>query len=58
MDFISQYQNMMVGKKYTRAMSAKALDYFLKHIKPDKGDAALQTALTATWQHVNYYEAK
>ena len=58
MDFITQYQKMMVGRKYTRAMSSEALDYFLLRLKADKGDATLQTALTATWQHITYYEAK
>jgi len=55
-DFVMQYRMMMEGKRYTRAMSAEALDYFLARLKVDKGDDALLSALIATRRHIDYYE--
>lgn len=57
-DFIMQYRMMAIGKGFKRAMSAEALDYFITHIRSDRGAEAFENAIAASWQHIDYYEAQ
>jgi 5-methylcytosine-specific restriction enzyme A len=56
-DFIRQYRSLIYGEVFKRTMSAPQMEYFLSHILQDRGRTAAETALSAAWKHVQYYEA-
>jgi 5-methylcytosine-specific restriction enzyme A len=56
-DFFAQYRRMLAGEVFKRSLSAEALAYFLSAIQESKGREAAESALTATWKHIAYYES-
>ena len=56
-DFFAQYRRMLEGAVFKRSLSAEALDYFLPNIQKTRGQEAAHNALSATWQHIAYYES-
>ncbi|MDK9704300.1 MAG: HNH endonuclease [Sulfuritalea sp.] len=56
-DFFAQYRRMLQGEVFKRSLSAEALQYFLPRILATRGRDAADRALSATWQHIAYYES-
>lgn len=55
--YLENFQKMVAGQCYKRAMNAAATDFFLKEIYAAYGEKALAAALSAVSQHVEYYES-
>lgn len=49
---------LLNGEEYHRALSIPVTDAYLKWIRQDRGDAALENAILAVTQHIEYYEKK
>jgi len=56
-DLINQYRSLVRGTEFKRALSAMALDHYLASILRERGRAAAENAVAATWLHIAYYEA-
>ena len=57
-DFINQYKWLRLGQgsQFKRTMSRDAFRVFLTRIFEDDGSKALEVALAAAWDNVEYYE--
>jgi 5-methylcytosine-specific restriction enzyme A len=55
-DFIGQYRSLINGTVFKRTMSALAMEYFLSQILQQRGKRAAESAVSAAWKHVDYYE--
>lgn len=57
-DFINQYRWLRLGQggQFKRTMSRDAFRVFLTRIFEDGGNKALEVALAAAWDNVEYYE--
>lgn len=56
-DLISLYRSLVRGHEFKRSLSSMALDHFLTSLLNDRGRAAAENAIAATWLHIAYYEA-
>lgn len=56
-DFLVQYRCMLRGEVYKRTQSSLALSYFLPQILATRGQDAANSAVLATWKHIEYYES-
>lgn len=54
-DYITIFLAMMKGQVYQRAMANSATVYYLKKIHDDFGNESFKKALSATRQHIRYY---
>lgn len=54
--FIYDYRQLVEGKEFHRAMSSKAMRYFLEQIEIDQGAKGLLNAVTSLKAHISYYE--
>lgn len=55
-DYVNNFKLFMAGRVYHRTLSAYATRYYLDSILRDFGENALEKALEAVSQHVDYYE--
>ncbi len=56
-DYIYNYRQMRNGVTYKRAINQYATRYYLNGIYNDNGKQALEIALSALNQHINYYNS-
>ena len=54
-DYVNNLKYMLEGKCYVRTLNTYATEYYLKQIRKDYGEQAFQSAISATQQHVTYY---
>jgi len=54
--YIQAFLKMMVGEHYKRTINGTATEYFLKNIRDDFGQQALEQALASVEKHIEYYE--
>ncbi|HGS4683979.1 TPA: HNH endonuclease [Vibrio parahaemolyticus] len=55
-DFINCFKCMTEGRLFQRAMSHKAMDYFLTNITKDFSRKILENSLNALEKHIDYWE--
>lgn len=55
-DLINVYRLMRQGRCYHRTINVEATDYFLRQLFEDGGAVYLSPAISATNQHIEYYE--
>ena len=55
-DLITVYRCMRLGRCYHRTINVEATDYFLRQLFKDGGADYLSLAISATHQHIHYYE--
>ena len=54
-DYVNNLKYMLEGKCYVRTLNTYATEYYLKQIRKDYGEQSFQAAISATQQHVVYY---
>lgn len=54
-DYVNNLRYMLEGKCYTRTLNTYATKYYLTQICKDYGEQAFRAAISATQQHVAYY---
>lgn len=52
--YIRNFQSMMSGEGYKRAMKGAATEYYLENILHDFGKDKLKVALLSVWKHIEY----
>lgn len=57
-DFINCFKCMAEGRLFQRAMSHKAMDYFLTNISSDFSRDIFENSLHALEKHIDYWEAQ
>ncbi|MAD88429.1 MAG: hypothetical protein CMK64_01890 [Pseudoalteromonas sp.] len=56
-DFINCFKCMAEGRLFQRAMSHKAMNYFLSNLSNDFSSDIFENSLNALEKHIDYYEA-
>ena len=56
-DYINNLKYMLEGTCYCRTLNTYATEYYLTQIRKDYGEQAFQAAISATQQHVAYYNS-
>jgi 5-methylcytosine-specific restriction protein A len=56
-DFIRNLRQMLNGAEYQRTLSIPAVEFYLRNIRADFGNAAYGNALQSVERHLAYYEA-
>jgi hypothetical protein len=56
-DYINNLKYMLEGRCYARTLNTYATEYYLTQIRKDYGEQAFQAAISATQQHVAYYNS-
>lgn len=56
-DYINNLKYMLEGTCYCRTLNKYATEYYLTQIRKDYGEHAFQMAISATQQHVAYYNS-
>ena len=56
-DYINNLKYMLEGTCYCRTLNTYATKYYLTQIRKDYGEQAFQAAVSATQQHVAYYNS-
>lgn len=56
-DYITGFNYMMSGQKFTRTLSAPAVDFFFSKIEDEFGLGSLVSAVSAVRKHIEYYES-
>ncbi len=57
-DYIYNFRYLMHGKRFSRTLNARAMEYYFEHFINDYGSAKLTNPLLALYQHIEYYEKK
>lgn len=57
-DYINNLKYMLEGRCYARTLNTYATEYYLTQIRKDYGEQAFQAAISATQQHVVYYNSQ
>lgn len=56
-DYVNNLKYMLEGKCYVRTLNTYVTEYYLTQIRKDYGEQAFQAAISATQQHVAYYNS-
>ena len=56
-DCVNNLKYMLEGKCYVRTLNTYATEHYIKQIRKDFGEQAFQAAISATQQHVAYYNS-
>ena len=56
-DYVNNLKYMLEGTCYYRTLNTYATEYYLTQIRKDYGEHAFRAAISATQQHVAYYNS-